>query len=61
MDWLAANRSAETVADLTALPGYVTVDVARAGRTVGMLSVDRANGTVWWHTWHGAVLADHDY
>lgn len=59
--WLAAHRPGEAAADATALPGYFTIDVARNGAKVGMLSVSSRSGAVWFHTWHGRFLADRDF
>ncbi len=39
-------------------PGYYTIDVARDGRTFGMLSVNAYTGRVWAHTWHGRFIAE---
>ncbi len=36
--------------------GYFHFDVLRGIRQVGMLSVNAANGQVWYHTWHGEFL-----
>lgn len=36
--------------------GYYTVEIAKDGRTLGMLSVNGENGQVWYHGWHGAYL-----
>lgn len=59
--WLAARRTGESAADATALPGYYTLDVVKSGRKVGMLSVNRTSGAVWYHTWHGSFLAERDF
>jgi hypothetical protein len=58
--WLAANRSGESVTSLDAYPGYYTADTAVAGHPAGMLSVNAATGTVWYHTWHGTFIAKED-
>jgi hypothetical protein len=42
----------------TAFYGYFTFDVERAGKTIGMLSVNAYTGQVWYHTWHGAFIAE---
>jgi len=36
--------------------GYYTVEIAKDGRTLGMLSVNGENGQVWYYGWHGAYL-----
>jgi hypothetical protein len=59
--WLAQHRPGETTADATALPGYFTIDVTKNGAKVGMLSLNRKTGAVWYHTWHGSFLADQDF
>ena len=40
-------------------PGYYTIDVARNGQPVGMLSVN-VSGAVWYHAWHGTFLQEKD-
>ena len=58
--WLDANRPGEDVASVDAYPGYWTVDVARAGRLTGMLSVNATTGQVWFHSWHGTFIDRED-
>ncbi|HKX18952.1 MAG TPA: hypothetical protein VJT33_13150 [bacterium] len=41
-------------------PGYYTIDVARDGHPIGMLSVNAYTGAVWYHVWHGAFIAERD-
>ncbi len=41
--------------------GYVTFDVERAGRPVGMLSVNASTGQVWYHAWHGAFVREKEF
>lgn len=36
--------------------GYYTIDLERAGRIFGMLSVNGFTGQVWYHGWHGQFL-----
>lgn len=36
--------------------GYYTLHTLRNGETVGMLSVNGYDGTVWLHGWHGTLL-----
>lgn len=42
----------------TAFYGYYTFDVERAGKTIGMLSVNAYTGQVWYHTWHGTFIRE---
>jgi hypothetical protein len=41
-------------------PGYYTIDVARNGRPIGMLSVNMSTGAVWYHAWHGTFIREKD-
>jgi hypothetical protein len=41
--------------------GYFTFDVERAGKPVGMLSVNAYSGRVWYHAWHGTFVAEKDF
>lgn len=59
--WLADRKAGASSADATALPGYYTIDVTSNGKKSGMLSVNKATGSVWYHSWHGDFLADQDY
>jgi hypothetical protein len=43
-----------------AFPGYYTVDVARNGHPIGMLSVNAYTGQVWYHVWRGAFVQERD-
>lgn len=47
--------------DGTAFYGYVTFDVERGGKPVGMLSVNATTGQVWYHNWHGTFVAEKDF
>ncbi len=58
--WLRTNRSGETVLSVDAYPGYYTLDTAATGRPAGMVSVNATTGAVWYHTWHGAFVAEED-
>ena len=58
--WLASNRPGESVMSVDAYPGYFTIDTAKAGKVVGMLSVNATTGAVWYHTWHGTFVAMED-
>lgn len=51
--WLATSDSTLRAADVTAFPGYYTFHVLRDGAIAGMLSVNAATGSVWYHWWHG--------
>jgi hypothetical protein len=41
-------------------PGYYTIDVARNGHPIGMLSVNTYSGAVWYHAWHGTFIREKD-
>ena len=57
--WLNANQPETTVAeDLSAFYGYYTMDFERDGQPAGMLSVNGYTGAVWYHSWHGAFIAE---
>jgi hypothetical protein len=57
--WLQSFRVGERAElDGRAFPGYFTLDTTRAGKTVGMLSVNASTGAVWYHGWHGLFLAE---
>ncbi|MFZ0161542.1 MAG: hypothetical protein WAL50_21125 [Kineosporiaceae bacterium] len=58
--WLGTRRGGETVQSIDAYPGYYTLDTAAGGTLVGMMSVNAATGSVWYHTWHGAFVARED-
>ena len=53
-DW-AVQRDL-TVAEPEAFPGYYTLHTLRDGRIQGMVSVNAATGTVWYHSWHGRFM-----
>ena len=60
--WLATSRPGETAeTDGRIFPGYYTLDTIRNGKTTGMLSVNESSGAVWYHGWHGAFVAEHQY
>lgn len=63
--WLAQTRLDERadadVRSMGAFPGYFTLDTTRSGKTVGMVSVSASTGAVWYHTWHGAFLAEREF
>ncbi len=57
--WLNANQPGTTAAeDLSAFYGYYTMDFERDGQPAGMLSVNGYSGAVWYHSWHGAFIAE---
>jgi hypothetical protein len=47
-----------TTGDITAFPGYYTIEVLNNGSPYGMLSVNAFTGQVWYHTWHGAFIQE---
>jgi hypothetical protein len=60
--WLAKARPGEKAeSDARAFPGYFTIDTTVAGKKGGMLSVNAADGAVWYHGWHGGFLAERGY
>lgn len=44
------------VGEASAFPGYFTFHTVRDGRIEGMVSVNGADGRVWYHGWHGRFL-----
>lgn len=58
--WLDARMPGAKTEEVTAFPGYYTIDVARGGKVVGMLSVNASTGQVWYHTWHGTFVQEKD-
>ena len=60
--WLAKTDSRQKAeSDGRAFPGYYTLDTTLDGKTHGMLSVNATTGTVWYHGWHGAFLAEKQF
>lgn len=65
--WLTTASPGEQVASdaggraMGQFPGYYSFDTTRNGKTAGMLSVNARNGAVWYHTWHGTFLAEHEF
>ena len=55
--WLERSKPGLSAGQPEVFPGYVTIDTARSGKTVGMMSVNTSTGTVWYHTWHGSFVA----
>jgi hypothetical protein len=45
------------VKDGRIFPGYYTFHVARKGKESGVISVNSFSGAVWYHAWHGSVIA----
>lgn len=57
--WLNANQPGTTAAEgLSAFYGYYTLDFERDGQPAGMLSVNGYSGAIWYHSWHGAFIAE---
>ena len=54
-EWLA-DRDGLTVGEPEAFPGYYTLHTLRDGQVDGMLSVNAADGDVWYHSWHGKFI-----
>ena len=54
--WVA-DRDGLTVGEPEAFPGYYTLHTLRDGHVDGMLSVNAADGDVWYHGWHGEFIA----
>lgn len=45
---------------VVALVSAMTPHLKRNGVLSGMLSVNSSSGTVWYQTWHGALIARED-
>ena len=58
--FLDAQRPGTKTDEAITFPGYYTIDVARQGRPIGMLSVNAYTGAVWYHVWHGTFIAEKD-
>lgn len=54
--WLDANQTGTSANAPDSFYGFYTVDFQRAGRLVGMLSVNGYSGQVWFHGWHGSFI-----
>jgi hypothetical protein len=54
--WLDTNQTGTSAKAPDTFYGFYTVDFERAGRLVGMLSVNGYNGQVWFHSWHGSFI-----
>ena len=46
------------VRNVDIFPGYYTIDAARDGKVVAMLSVNAYTGQVWYHVWHGTFIQE---
>jgi len=42
-------------------PGYYSFETTVNGKTRGMLSLNASTGAVWYHSWHGAFLAERQF
>lgn len=58
--FLDAQFSGTKTDEAMTFPGYYTIDAAREGTPVGMLSVNAYTGQVWYHAWHGAFIREKD-
>jgi len=56
-DWLRDNRPGEHAGEAEAFPGYYTLHILHGDQITGMLSVNASNGAVWFHSWHGRLIA----
>jgi hypothetical protein len=54
--WLDTNQTGTSAKAPDSFYGFYTVDFQRAGRLVGMLSVNGYSGQVWFHSWHGSFI-----
>lgn len=59
--YLAQAFPGSTLEAGTAFYGYFTFDFERGGKIAGMLSVNASTGQVWFHTWHGAFVAEREF
>ena len=59
--YLAQAFPGSTLEPGTAFYGYFTFDFERGGKIAGMLSVNASTGQVWFHTWHGAFVAEREF
>ena len=55
--WLAQEGTGQSAGTPDALPGYYTMETLANGKIVGMISVNKATGAVWFHWWHGHFVA----
>lgn len=55
--YLDANSRGTSVGDeVSPFYGYYTLHVERDGKTIGMLSVNGFDRSVWYHWWHGSFI-----
>jgi len=55
-DFLDTDYPGTTVEEAHAFYGYYTIHFTKDGEVYGMLSVNGYDGTVWYHSWHGAHI-----
>ena len=58
--YLNSYLSGTTTGDITTFPGYYTIEVLNNDSPYGMLSVNAFTWQVWYHTWHGAFIAEQE-
>jgi hypothetical protein len=58
--FLDASLAGAKTDEAITFPGYYTIDVARSGHPIGMLSVNASTGAVWYHAWHGTFIKEKD-
>ncbi len=56
--WLDQYQPGSTPEDPYTFYGYYTIHTVKDGQVTGMLSVNGYSGQVWYHTWHGAFVAE---
>ena len=59
-EYLNSYLVGATVGDVTEFSGYFTIEVLSNEEPYGMLSVNGFTGQVWYHTWHGAFIQEHE-
>jgi len=59
-EWPDANRPGTVPGDADPFYGYYTFHYLRDGEIEGMFSVHGDTGEVWFHDWHGELLAAED-
>jgi hypothetical protein len=55
--WLDDQRPGLTAGEPELFPGYYTLQTMRDSMVTGMMSVNAFTGAVWYHTWHGSLVA----
>jgi len=58
--FLNARLPGAKVDDSITFPGYYTLDFAKDGKVIGMLSVNAYTGQIWYHAWHGTFVQEKD-